>query len=41
MEITERAQDYVTIELSSQMGPGNTSIGTASTNTGELRFTKA
>ncbi|CAM6008488.1 unnamed protein product [Sphagnum balticum] len=33
MEISERAQDSVTIELSSQMRPGNTSIGAASTNT--------
>jgi len=41
MDISERAQDSVTIELSSQMRPGNTSIGAASTNTGELRFTKA
>jgi hypothetical protein len=41
MEIAERAQDSVTIDLSSQMRPGNTSTGAASTNTGELRFTKA
>ncbi|CAK9218694.1 unnamed protein product [Sphagnum jensenii] len=33
MEIAERAQDSVTIELSSQMRPGNTSIEAASTNT--------
>jgi hypothetical protein len=41
MEISERAQDSVTIELSSGMCPDNTSIGAASTNTGELQFTKA
>ncbi len=41
MEISEIAQDSVTIELSSQMRPGNTSIGAASTNTGEFPFTKA
>jgi len=41
MQISERAQDSVMIELSNQMRPGNTSIGAASTNTGELRFTKA
>ncbi|KAH9572868.1 hypothetical protein CY35_02G174200 [Sphagnum magellanicum] len=39
MEISERSQDSVTIEPSSQMSPGNTSIGAASTNTefGDLR----
>ncbi|KAH8972009.1 hypothetical protein BDL97_02G172100 [Sphagnum fallax] len=33
MEIAERAQDSVTIDLSSQMRPGNTSTGADSTNT--------
>jgi hypothetical protein len=39
MEISQGAQDSVTIELSSQISPGNTSIGAAPTNTdsGDLR----
>jgi hypothetical protein len=41
MEISEIAQDSVTIELSSEMHPGNTSIGAASIDTSELRLTKA
>ncbi|CAK9216801.1 unnamed protein product [Sphagnum troendelagicum] len=37
MEISERAQDSVTIELSSQISPANTSIGAASTNTDDAQ----